>query len=78
MINFSHQGMYPTVTIVVVVAMRLSTTDLLSCPGTEANSTMVFKFKPPNPLPQMVEDVESCRDGAITVTTWVSSNITST
>jgi len=73
-INLYHQGMYPTI-IVIVVAMRLSTADVLSRPGAEANSAMVFKPMPPNPLPQMAEDVEASQDVPISMT--VSSDVTS-
>ncbi|KAH9959422.1 hypothetical protein BC827DRAFT_502912 [Russula dissimulans] len=50
-------GMYPTI-IVIVVAMRLSTADILSRPGAEPNSPMVFDIMSANPPSKVTEDVE--------------------
>jgi len=57
--------MYPTI-IVIVVAMRLSTADILSRPGAGPNSPVVFGMMPANPPSKMAEDVD--RDGSIVVT----------
>jgi len=66
------QGMYPTM-VIVVVAMQLSTADILSHPGAEAGSPSVFM--PPSPQLQMAaEDAESSQDGR---STTVSSDDTS-
>jgi len=41
--------------------MQLRTADILSRPGAEASPSMVSDLIPPNPLPQMAENVESSR-----------------
>jgi len=55
-------GMYPT-TIIVVIAMQLSTADVLSRPGAEANTHIVFASRSPNPLPQTSEVVQNSSGG---------------
>jgi len=58
--------MYPT-TIFVVVAMQLSTADILSRPGAETGSPFVLTLQSPSPQLQMVaEDAESSPDGRST------------
>jgi len=56
-----YQGIYPTI-IVVVVTMRLSAADILSCPGATTatgDSRIVFRSPSPSPRSSMAEDVES-------------------
>jgi len=61
-------GMYPTM-IIIVVAMQLSTADILSRPGAEAGAPFVFTPLSPRPSPQLqiAEDAENSLDGRSTI-----------
>jgi len=59
-------GMYPTM-IVVVVALRLSTADVLSRPDAEGKSFIAFTPSSPSPArPKLAQDIENSLDGRST------------
>jgi len=55
-------GMYPT-TIIVVVAMQLSTTEILSHAGIEADTHIIFASPAANPQPQTAQVVQNSMGG---------------
>jgi len=66
-------GMYPTTTI-ALVAMRLSPIEVLSRPGADADTPIVFAPSSPNPQPQTAQVVQnSLGDGPITISSDATS-----
>jgi len=65
-LEYRQQGMYPTM-IVVVVALRLSTADVLSRSGAGVNSFIAFTPPSSGPAqPQLAKDIENSPDGRST------------